>query len=151
MAEIKSKRLLSRNLPVDRVIELKINSKPYLGLSLFVLLGVAICFTGYWIFGVIIFTLCLLGLLFIKNQVTTEFNQEYVIFYSEGNSEECFIIYWEDIERWQVLSEKTGLDFIRIQLKNGEKLAYKIFAKNKAVKYFEKLAPNPEESVYDED
>lgn len=143
MDEIKSKRLLCRNLPKSREVEAKCNSKPVLGLCMFFIIGALLCLTSYWVFGVLIAVLSLLGLFFIKNQVMTEFNKEYVVFYKEGDLEECYLLYWEDIDRWKYQNGKGGLDFIQILLKNGELQTHKIFSKGKMMKYFNRYSPNP--------
>lgn len=151
MAEIKSKRLLCRNLPENREVAAKCNSKPIMGLCMFFGVGALLCLTSYWIFGLIIAVLSLLGLFFIKNQVMTEFNEEYVVFYKEGDTEGCYLLYWEDIDRWKYQNGKAGLDYIQILLKNGEMHTYKIFSRKKMLKYFNQYSPNPETFLNEDD
>lgn len=152
MSEIRSKRLYSHNLPEDRSIETKINSKPTAGLLVFVFFGISLmCVGKLWIFGLLIALMALAGVLFIKNHVMTELSSDHAVFYKDTNREECFILYWDDVEEWKIMPMKTGLDQLIIELKDGEKVCFTVFSRRKIEKYFKKYAPNKPKIEIDDD
>lgn len=153
MSEIRSKRLYCHNLPEDRVIETKINSKPTGGLLVFALLGISLmCVGKVWIFGLLIALASMAGVILIKNHVMTELSSDHAVFYKENSREECFYLYWEDVEEWKIMPMKTGLDQLIIQLKDGERVRFTVFSRRKIDKYFKKYAPNrPKVEIDDDD
>ncbi len=135
--EMKSKRLKSIHLNSDRLIEDSIYSKPYLGLFSFFAFGlVFIFFTQYWILGLLISVFCIFGLIKVKNHCVTEFNDQYVLFYNEGNWEECNLIYWDEIHLWSYETGKVGLDIVKIELSDGHQMAFHSYSRKKIMKYF---------------
>lgn len=152
MSEIRSKRLYCHNLPEDRTIETKINSKPTGGLLVFVLFGISLmCVGKLWIFGLLITLMTLAGVVFIKNHVMTELSSDHAVFYKESSREECFYLYWDDVEEWKIMPMKTGLDQLIIELKDGEKVRFTVFSRRKIEKYFKKYAPNIAKVDLDDD
>lgn len=141
MEELRSKRLKTRNLPSSRIIETKIDTKPYIGLIVVLMIAIACIMTDFWIFGLLLSLLCIAALIFVKNQCITELNEEFAVFYREGDPEECTVVYWDEIEDWNYVYAKVGLDYIKILMKNGEVLMFKSFSKNKLLKYFNRYAP----------
>ncbi len=152
MTEINSKRMYVHNLPENRVVETKINSKPTVGLLVFAFFGLILLFADkVWIFGLIVMAFSLAGVVLIKNHVMTELNGEYAVFYKEGKPDECFFLYWSDVDEWQIMPMKTGLDRLVITLKDGEKVVFPVFSRAKIEKYFKKYAPNRPKVDLDDD
>ena len=81
----------------------------------------------------------------------TELSSDHAVFYKESSREECFYLYWDDVEEWKIMPMKTGLDQLIIELKDGEKVRFTVFSRRKIEKYFKKYAPNIAKVDLDDD
>lgn len=143
---VKSKVLKIRNLPTGSKKIDKINAKPYLVLIVFLLVGIMLLFTSFYLIGIVISFLFLYCLLFIKNVTLVEFYEDYAVFYLNNGNEECFILFWEDITSWNIVSSRFDLDVLNIELRNRQCISLKCVSAKKVEKYFAKYAPFSQES-----
>lgn len=136
MVNVKSKILKIRNLPSDGKKVDQIKAKPYGFIIVFLLFGVALLWTSFYLLGIIITLIFLYYLLFVKDMVLIEFYDRYVVFYLNNGRDECFLLFWEDIMEWSVTSSRRDLDVLNIILKNNEHIALKCITRKKVEKYF---------------
>lgn len=139
---VKSKTLKIRNLPQNEKRLACINSKPYLFIVIFLLIGCYALWKEYYIIGTIIVAIFLFNLFCIPNKVVTEFYESYAVYYYEQEKDECFILFWEDIASWIYYPKINDLDMIEIELKNGAGICFKCLSKQKTLQYFQKFVPN---------
>lgn len=133
---VKSKVLKIRNLPTDGKKIDQINAKPYMLIIVFLLIGVSLLFTRVYLMGIVIALLFLYCLLFVKDVVLIEFYERYAVFYLNNDKDECFLLFWEDIEKWSVTSSRNELDTLNIELKNHQCVSLKCVSRKKVEKYF---------------
>lgn len=142
---IRSKNLKIRNLPKDgRQID-QINSKPYVFLISFLVMGILLMLCKSYLLGTILLALFLYNFCFVKNSVLIRFYEEYVVFYNHANKkDECFLLFWEDIAKWQYVRTRSDFDELQITLKDGKKVTIKCIGKQKTLRYFKRYAMPPE-------
>lgn len=138
---IKSKILKIRNLPTNGKKIDQINSKPYMCIIVFLLFGIAMLWTSFYLLGIIITLIFLFYLLFVKDKTLVEFYDQYVIFYLNNGKEECFLLFWEDILHWDITQNRKDLDVLNIILKDNEQIALNCLSRKKIEKYFTSNMP----------
>lgn len=138
---IRSKNLKIRNLPKGNRRLDQINSKPYVFLGLFLVLGVTLFLCRSYLLGSMFIILFFYNFCFIKNDILIEFYDEYVVFYHYNNrKDECFLLFWQDIEKWQYVHTKKDYDQIEVWLKNGKQVSIQCISQHKTLKYFKRYA-----------
>lgn len=133
---VKSKILKIRNLPIDGKKVDQIKAKPYMFIIVILLFGIALLWTNFYLLGILITLFFLYYLLFVKDTLLVEFYDYYVVFYLNNGKEECFLLFWEDIDHWDISCSRRECDVLNITLKNNETLALKCLARKKVEKYF---------------
>lgn len=133
---VKSKILKIRNLPTDGKKIDQINAKPYSFIIVCLIAGISLMCTSLYLIGFIITFLFLYYLLFVKDVVLIEFYDQYAVFYLNNGKEECFLLFWEDVLRWSITSNRNDLDLLNIVLRNNECIALKCLSRKKVEKYF---------------
>lgn len=133
---VKSKILKIRNLPTDGKKIDQINVKPYSFIIVCLIAGISLMCTSLYLIGFIITFLFLYYLLFVKDVVLIEFYDQYAVFYLNNGKEECFLLFWEDVLRWSITSNRNDLDLLNIVLRNNECIALKCLSRKKVEKYF---------------
>ena len=141
LVNVRSKILKIRNLPADGTRIDQIKAKPYGFIILFLLLGIAMTFTRFYIFGFIIAAVFLFYLVGVKDMVLVEFFDCYAVFYLNNGLDECFLLFWDDIEHWEIVSSRRDLDVLNITLKNNQTISLKCLGKKKIEKYFCQYVP----------
>ena len=136
LVNVRSKILKIRNLPVDGKKLGQIKAKPYGFILLFLLLGIAMTFTRFYIFGFIIAAVFLFYLVGVKDMLLVEFYDRYAVFYLNNGLDECFLLFWDDIEHWEIVSSRRDLDVLNITLKNHQTISLKCLGKKKIERYF---------------
>ncbi len=144
LVELKSKKLKVRNLP-ERDYKLgDIQSKPYGFIIFFLLLGIYIAYRSNLLFGILLIGIFLYYLLVNKNQVMTEFYEDFVVFYNERDPQECYIVFWDEIASWTYERGRFDTDRVHVSLKNGEKIVFRSLSPMKMKKYFHQKAGKAE-------
>lgn len=138
---IRSKNLKIRNLPKGNQRLDQINSKPYLFLGLFLVMGTALLLCKSYLLGSMFIILFFYNFCFVKNDILIEFYNEYAVFYHYNNhKDECFLLFWQDIAKWQYVHTKKDYDEIEVWLKNGRQVCIKCISQHKTLKYFKRYA-----------
>lgn len=137
---IRSKVLKIRNLPVDGKKIGQIKAKPYGFIVLFLLTGIAMLFTAFYVVGIIIAGVFTYYLLFVKDILLVEFFETHAVFYLNNGKDECFLLFWDDIDHWEIISSRRDFDVLNIILKNQQTIALKCLGRKKIVRYFEAYA-----------
>ena len=133
---VKSKILKTRNLPKDGKKLDSIGTKPYMIICICIVLGFFLLFTRFYLFGIVLVILFLYYLLFVKNVVLIEFYDQYAVFYLNNGNEECFLLFWNDILKWNISESRNELDELHIVLKNREHVDLKCLGKKKIKRWF---------------
>lgn len=142
---VKSKILKIRNLPTDGKKIDQINAKPYLFIIVCLIAGISLMCTNLYLIGIIITFMFLYYLLFVKDVVLIEFYDQYAVFYLNNGKDECFLLFWEDVQRWSITSNRNDLDLLNIVLRNNECIALKCLSRKKVEKYFLLYASHDQE------
>lgn len=133
---VRSNVLKTRNLPQNTKRLDVINSKPYLFILLFCVIGIFFLMYNCFLIGIAIMLIFGYQLLFVRNVVMTEFYEEYVVFYMDKKREECFLLFWNDVRSWAYIKKKYELDMIEVVLKNDQSVTFKCLSKRKLLKNF---------------
>lgn len=144
---VKSKILKIRNLPKDGKRIDHVNAKPYLFIMVCLIIGIVFLFTQLYFVGIIISVLFLYYLVFVRDVVLVEFFEQYAVFYLNNGKDECFLLFWEDIVKWEIINNRSDLDHLNIILRNQESITLKCLSKKKVAKYFMQYAINSESEV----
>ena len=99
-------------------------------------LGVLLLCSDYYLVGCVITIFAAFYLFFVKNIKLVEFYDRYAFFYTNNGSDECFVLFWEDVERWQIIKGKSALDTLEITLKNHQSVSISCVSSKKIEKYF---------------
>lgn len=98
-------------------------------------LGIVLIFMKSYMFvGILLLGMALFGLIFSKNPVTVEFSDQFVIFYLDDHQEDCYLVYYEDIDRYEYKRKVFDTDVLQIVLKNQKVLEFKSLDKKKVTK-----------------
>lgn len=140
---IRSKNLKIRNLPKGHKRLSQINSKPYLFLCLFLILGILLFIIKNYILSVLFLVLFIYNFCFVKNEVLAEFYDDYVIFYQIGkHKDECYLLFWDDVDTWKYVRTKKDYDELQLTLKDHKKVAIPCIGKHKTLRYFKRYIQN---------
>ena len=137
---VRSKILKIRNLPKTGEKRGEIKTKPYGLLLTFLVIGIALLFTSYYVFGIVLVGIFLYYLLFIKNTLLVEFFDTYAVFYLNNGKDECYVLFWNDVKDWQLEKAKRDMDILNIVLKDDTTIALKCLGRKKICKYFKQYA-----------
>lgn len=132
---VKSKVLKIRNLPSDGQKLDTISSKPYAFILVLFSAGIILLCTEYYLIGAIASIFGGYYLFFVKNVKLIEFFDRYAIFYMNNGRDEAFVLFWEDVQRWEFVPCKSELDTLTITLKNQQSVSIKCVSKKKIEKY----------------
>ncbi len=134
---VHSKVLKVHNLPKTGKKIGQVNAKPYLFIIVCLFLGICLLYTSCYLLGVMIVMLFSYNLLFVRDMVLAEFYDEYAVFYLDQNKDECYLLFWDDIEQWGITKHKRTLDTLDIILKDQKCISFKCLHKRKIEKFFE--------------
>lgn len=143
--QMKSKMLKKWNLPSYGKKLDQITSKPYLFLLLLALCGVVLFLWGHAVIGVVVVVTAGYQFCVGQNLILCEFYDQYAVFYPEAGSDECFLLFWEDVAGWQYQSGWMH-DTLKILLKDGNSVEFASLCRRKMEHYFRQCAhiePSP--------
>ena len=132
---VKSKVLKTRNLPVDGKLIDHCNAKPYLFILLAISIGALLLMTRFYLIGFVILCFFLYYLIFVKDVTLIEFYDKYAVFYFNNAENECFLLFWEDVEKWQVHSSRKDFDQVEVTLRNQQVVSLKCLERKKLERY----------------
>ena len=142
---MKSKVLKIRNLPEDMQILNEVKVKPIgtlifllLASGLFILSGSTIA-----VLGVVLLAVSIYALLVMPDRILMQFTEDYVVLYNRKNRDECMLIYWDEIMRWQY-QKHNNEDMLVLNLIDGQTEAIECFNRNRTVSYFKIYAKDKE-------
>lgn len=149
--KIKSNRFKCRNLPAEYKVRATIKSKPIVTMGLIAVIGVILLFqNAYFFVGVLLLFFSCYSLFFSKNMTTIEFSDEFVIFYLDDHLDECYMVYYDDIENYEYKRKLFDTDILKIRLKNQKILEFKSLDKMKVQKNMHKYV-HVQKTVDDEE
>lgn len=144
---VRSKILKIRNLPKgDKRID-HVHAKPYVFISICLAIGIGLLCTRFFLAGIIVTLIFLFYLIFVRDMILIEIYDQYAVFYFINEKDECFLLFWEDIEKWEVINSRTDLDVLNITLHNHEMISLKCLSKKKVIKYFVKYTNEEQQKV----
>ncbi len=133
---IRSKVLKNRNIPSSGNLLGKVCSKPYGIIIIGIMMGTILLSNEHYISGIVILFLFSYYLFFVRNLKLIEFYDQYAVFYLHNGKDECYVLFWEDIESWMILSKWNDTDKLKVVLKNHEIITLNCIGKKKIKKYF---------------
>ena len=133
--DVKSKVLKIRNLPCDGKKLDTISSKPYGFICVLLIAGIILLCSNYYLVGCVITIFSAYYLFFVKNIKLVEFFDRYALFYMNNGKDECFVLFWEDVDHWEFSKCKNDLDSLTITLKNHQSVSIKCVSRKKIEKY----------------
>lgn len=140
--KIKSKILKIRNLPKNECCIDCIKAKPYALIVFILLVGILLIWkTILQLLGVVLFVFALFYLLFVKNRILVKFYPSYAVFYLYNGANECYLLFWEDVVSWKIVSKRKSLDMLELVLKDEQQVMLQCYMKRRIKKNLTKFAP----------
>lgn len=141
---MKSKKLKIRNLPKNEKQIDHITAKPMGILFGSVVLGFILFFTKYYLIGTILFAMFFYELVCVKDYELVAFYETYAVFFIDKKKENCYIVYYDDILKWDYKTKWNSYDKIDLVFKNGNEVELRCMEKRKFKKYFPCISKNEE-------
>lgn len=124
--KVKSNRYKCRNLPTHYSVNQVIKAKPVFAMLVFFVIGFVMLFhKNYWYMGAFF---CAIGgytLFFTKNNVAVEFSDDFMVVYLDDKSDECYLIYYDEVDKFQYQAKMYETDIVRIFMKNKKIFEFK--------------------------
>ncbi len=136
---MKSKKLKRWNLPAYGEKLDCIKAKPYPILFGFLVFGAGLISLNQKVIGIAILVLACYQISINNNQVLCEFYDRYVVFYNSQDSDDCYILFWQDVAQWQY-QRGWMQDTLHVLLKDGTKLDFTSLSRRKVEHYFRTYA-----------
>lgn len=135
----KSNRYKCRNLPTNYPVNATIKSKPIFAMWVFLVIGVLMMFsTNYKYIGVVFALLGGYTLFFTKNNVSIEFSNDFMVVYLDDQSEECFLIYYNEVEGYRYIARMYQTDYVQVITKNKRMFEFKSLDRRRLRKNLQK-------------
>lgn len=132
----KSNKYKIRNLPENYPVIQSIKTKPVFAMFVFLLIGGIMVFsTNYKLIGAVFAVIGGYTLFVEKNKVSVEFSNDFMVVYLEDNEEECFLIYYNDIETYNYRARMYQTDYIQIITKDKKMFEFKCLDRRRMKKY----------------
>ena len=142
---MKSKVLKIRNLPEDMQILNEVKVKPIGTLIFLLLVSGLFIFSGSTVavLGVVLLAVSIYALLVMPDRILMQFTEDFVVLYNRKSRDECMLIYWDEIMRWQY-QKHNNEDMLILHLIDGQTEAIECFNRNRTVSYFKIFAKDKE-------
>lgn len=132
----RSNRYKKRNLPENYPVKNVIKVKPIFAMLVFILIGGIMTFsTNYKLIGAVFAVIGGYTLFFTENKVSVEFSNDFMVVYLEENEDECFLIYYNEIESYQYKAKMYQTDLVQIITKDRKMFEFKSLDRRKMKKY----------------
>lgn len=136
---LKSKKMMTRNIPKEGILKDKVTNKPYpILISLFVI-SLSLL-KPLPLVAVVVLSLSIY-LLISKERRLIDFYDDYLIFYTDLKNEECYILYVDEILDWRIESCSKLLS-LKVTLIDNKVITLSCGSKHKLLKYFKQNIPN---------
>lgn len=146
--DVRSKILKIRNLPQGDKRIGSINAKPYAFFVVVLLTGILSVMKEHYLFGSIFIIVSLYNLCFTQNEKLAEFYADYAVFYHiNDHKDECFLLFWEDVEGWQCMRRHSGYDMIEITMHNQKSVSLRCVDKHKIDRYLKRFTHSQKEKL----
>lgn len=133
------------DIPGESERLLEQGNKPYLPLTLFLLIGAALLFIpNVRIVGAAILVFIVYILFGTKERKLFTITDKYIIIYLYNNDRECNIFYLDEIISWEYKTGKPTLDVIELKLNDGSVHTFETTGPNKAIKVMRDLLADRE-------
>ncbi|MPM88392.1 hypothetical protein SDC9_135495 [bioreactor metagenome] len=133
------------DIPGESERLLEQGNKPYLPLTLFLLIGAALLFIpNVRIVGAAILVFIVYILFGTKERKLFTITDKYIIIYLYNNDRECNIFYLDEIISWEYKTGKPTLDVIELKLNDGSVHTLETTGPNKAIKVMRDLLADRE-------
>lgn len=132
----KSNKYKRRNLPENYSVIHAIKTKPVFAMFVFLLIGGIMVFsTNYKLIGAVFAIIGGHTLFIAKDKVSVEFSNDFMVVYLEDNEEECFLIYYNEVESYNYCARMYQTDYIQIITKDRKMFEFKCLDRRKMKKY----------------
>lgn len=126
---MKSKELKVHNLPGEDLLISRIDAKPNLIFTLFIILGVMSFFLNIsFFYGAALILLSINAMIFMPKVTLIEFFQDYFVIYNKADKNRCVMIYYDEVSSWYY-SWSTNRDYLYIELEDGSIERIEAFSK----------------------
>ncbi len=132
----RSNRYKVRNLPENYPVKDVIKNKPVFAMFVFMLIGGVMIFsTKYALIGAVFALVGGYTLFFAENKVSVEFSQDFMVVYLAEQEEECFLIYYNEIESYKYCAKMYQTDEVQIITKDRKMFEFKSLDRRKMKKF----------------
>lgn len=126
---MKSKELKAYNLPGEDLLISRIDAKPNLIFTLFIILGIlSFFFNISFFYGAALILLSINAMIFMPKVTLIEFFQDYFVIYNKADKNRCVMIYYDEVSSWYY-SWSTNRDYLYIELEDGSIERIEAFSK----------------------
>ncbi len=133
------------DLPQGNTPEKKIQTKPYIAITVVLVVGIALLFLkSMRILGVVLIALSLFALWQIKGRLQMEIYSTYAVFYPVGHPDECQIFYYNDVIQWSIDHRQGQPDTMKIELKDDKMILQPIANSDQVLSAFNKKMADKE-------
>lgn len=135
----RSNRYKKRNLPENYPVNNVIKVKPIFAMFVFLLIGSIMIFsTNYKLIGAVFALIGGYTLFFAENKVSVEFSNDFMVVHLDEQVEECFLIYYNEVESYNYRAKMYQTDHVQIITKDRKMFEFKSLDRNKMKKYLKK-------------
>lgn len=139
---MKSKAIKSYNLPIDRIVDFKVDAKPYFLIIFSTIVGVIFSMSSnLQITGYAITAIGFFAIIFLPNRILLEFSTDYVVIYNKANHNDCVMIYYNEIVNWSYI-KKVYNDELCFELEDGHTEVVECFDPHRIERILNMYAPN---------
>lgn len=132
----RSNRYKRRNLPENYQVIGAIKSKPIFAMWTFLIIGGIMVFsTNYKLIGAVFAIIGGHTLFFTENKVSAEFSNDFMVVYPSDQEEECFLIYYNEVETYKYVARLYQTDYVQIITKDRKMFEFKSLDRRKMKKF----------------
>ncbi len=139
---MKSKEIKAYNLPSERRIIYRMETKPYILLGALLCLGI-ITFKFNSMLAIVISATMTYAIVILPTRILLDFTEFYLVMYNRGSKNDCIMIYYDEIVSWRY-RKGTLEDELSIELIDGSIERIECFNRYKVRKLLGELAPSKE-------
>ena len=142
---MKSKEIKAHNLPSERRIIHRLETKPYVLLGVVLALGI-VTFRFNTMLAIAITSTMAYAIVILPSRTLLDFTEFYVVMYNQASKSDCIMIYYDEIVSWSY-RKGTLEDELSIELIDGSIERIECFNRHKVRRLMSDLAPNKERRI----
>ena len=133
---MKSNRYKCRNLPVGYKVNARIKSKSISSMIVLGAIGTILITKNdeFRILGFIFLGCSIYFIFFMKNKTAIEFSDKFMVVYSDQKSDECLLVYYDEILSYHYYPKLLETDTLVLDLINHQQYELKSLDKRKMMK-----------------